>query len=328
MDARALAACAEENEAAAALYHDFLAGRLSHATLLAGESGIGKKTLARLLALGLMCRAEGDRPCGQCRNCRRVLARTHPDALFPVPLPKEKTIKVETLRDTLRTLAHHPLEDGARVVVIENAERMTPQAQNCLLKTLEETDAGTYFLLTCDAETALLPTIRSRCRCVRMQPWPAARVERALLDKGVEAGRAHALSRYCEGSLGRALAMQEDETYWQARALVRDSFFSVRGIAGIPAAARKLKDQKDQGDRLLDILEQELRALMRSRALGEEDPADDFPALWREAPVRGIRSLLEAVIGARRQKSANVGWPSLSEGLLQTIAEETATWQV
>ena len=301
---------------------------MAHATLLSGEAGIGKKTAARLLAQGLMCRGEGDRPCGVCRDCRRFLARTHPDALFPAPAPREKTIKIDALRDMIDALSRHSLEGGNRTVLIENAERMTPQAQNCLLKTLEEAADDTYFLLTCDQESALLPTIRSRCRCVRLQPWSEKRVEDALLGRGIPPDRAKALARYCEGSLGRALQMQEDETYWQARETVKRSFLSVKSAASLPAAAQALKDQKDNGDRLLDILEQEIRTLMRVRASGGQDVTDDFPSPWQDAPPRALSRILEGIFAARRQKNANVGWPALSEGLLQTIAEEATKWQV
>ena len=111
----------------------------------------------------------------------------------------------------------------------------------------------------------------------------------------------------------------------------RRSFLSVRQTADLPAAAQLLKDQKDNGDRLLDILEQELRALMARRAAGEAPDGaegDDLPPLWREAPPRALRNILEAIFAARRQKSANVGWAALSEGLMQTISEETRKWQV
>ena len=122
--------------------------------------------------------------------------------------------------------------------------------------------------------------------------------------------------------------MQEDESYWQARDTVKRSFLAVRSAASLPAAVQALKDQKDNGDRLLDILEQEVRALMRVRAAGAADEADDFPSPWGDAPVRSLRRILEAIFAARRQKNANVGWAALSEGLLQTIAEEATTWQV
>ena len=323
-----LKSCAAGSEALLALYRDFLSGRMAHAILLTGDSGVGKKTMARLLGQGLLCSGEGEKPCGACRDCRRFAAGTHPDALFPAPAPKEKTIKIDALRTMIDALSRHSLEGGRRVILIENAERMTPQAQNCLLKTLEEADAGTCFLLTADQETALLPTIRSRCRVTRVQPWTPERLEQALLARGIPAARAKALAVYCEGSLGRALQMQEDESYWQSRELVRRTFFSVRKTADLPIAAQLLKDQKDNGDRLLDILEQELRALLHEKILGREDDPDDLPPAWRDAPPKVLRAVLEAVFTARRQKYANVGWAALSEGLMQIISEEARKWQV
>lgn len=320
--------CVAGSDSLLALWRDFLDGRMAHATLLSGESGIGKKTLARLLAQGLLCRGEGTRPCGQCRDCKRFLARTHPDALFPVPAPKEKNIKIDALRQVIDALSRHSLEGGNRVILIENAERMTPQAQNCLLKTLEEAEESTFFLLTADVESAILPTIRSRCRVIRMQPWRPERIEKTLLERGVSPDRAHALSLYCEGSLGRALQMQEDETYWAARELARRSFLSIRRSADLATAAALLKDQKDSGDLLLDILEQETRALLHAKLTGSRDTADDFPPAWQHATPHGLEAVLSAVLLARRQRAANVGWVALAEGLMQTILEEAKTWQV
>lgn len=322
-----LEGCAAGSETLLALWHDFEDGRMAHATLLSGESGIGKKTVARLLGQGLLCSGSGDKPCGQCRDCRRFAARTHPDALFPAPAPREKTIKIDALRDMIDALSRHSLEGGRRVILIENAERMTPQAQNCLLKTLEEAAEGTYFLLTADTESALLPTIRSRCRVIRMEPWTPDRIERALLRRGVPGDRARALSLYCEGSLGRALQMQEDDNYWMQRELVRRTFFAVRSASDAAAAAQLLKDKRDSGDQLLDILEQEVRALLHEKTVPGTDLGAEIPPLWQHATPRGLRVILEAVMTARRQRSANVGWAALSEGLIQIISEEAMQWQ-
>ncbi|MBQ4074664.1 MAG: DNA polymerase III subunit delta' [Clostridia bacterium] len=318
--------CAAGSDSLLALCHDFFSGRMAHATLLSGEKGIGKRTMARLLAQGLVCRGQGEKPCGQCRDCKRFLSRTHPDALFPAPKPRENSIKIEALREMINALSRHSLEGGKRVILIEEAERMTPQAQNCLLKTLEEADEGTYFILTTHAESALLPTIRSRCRIVRMQPWTSARIEKTLLAQNIPADRARALSRYCEGSLGRALSMQEDEHYWQSRDLIRRSFLSIRRSADIPAAAALLKDQKDNCDQLLDILEQQIRGLIHQKITGDE-AADDVPDTFLQASPGSLRKILEAILQARRHKNANVGWAALAEGLMQTISEESSTWQ-
>ncbi len=318
--------CAAGSEALNALRRDFAQGRLAHATLITGDAGVGKRTFSHLLAQGLLCSADGgDKPCGQCRDCRRFLARTHPDALFPAPGPREKTLKIDALREMIDALSRHSLEGGRRVVVLDNAERMTPQAQNCLLKTLEDGAEDTWFFLTADQESAVLPTVRSRCRCVRVQPWSAERIEAELIRRGVPRDRAGSLSRFCEGSLGRALQMEKDETYWAARDTVRKGFLAVRCPADLPGAAQVLKDQKDNGERLLDILEQEIRALLTAKA---EGAAADMPPGWENASASSLRRILEAVLTARRQRYFNVGWAALSEGLMQTISEEAETWQV
>lgn len=318
--------CLTGSDALLSLRRDFEAGRMAPATLLTGESGIGKKTAAHLMAQGLLCTNDGEKPCGVCRGCRRYAARTHPNALFPAPLPREKSIKVDALRQTIDALSRHALEAGPRVIVIENAERMTPQAQNCLLKTLEESAEDTFFLLTADTEAAILPTVRSRCRCVRMTPWSDERIMQALLDRGIDRSRAASLTRYCEGSLGRALSMQEDESYWAERELVRRSFLSIRRPGDVPRAAQQIKDQKDAADRLLAILEQEIRALLHDAVTGAP-PQEDLPPHLSAAPPRSLRIILESIITARKQKASNVVWAALAEGLMQTISEEASTWQ-
>lgn len=315
------------SEALLALWRDFRAGRMAHAVLLTGESGVGKKTLARYFAQALLCEKGTEGPCGQCRGCRRFLARTHPDAVFPAPLPKEKTIKIDSLREMIENLSHHSLEGGRRVIVIENAERMTPQAQNCVLKTLEEAPADVYFLLTCDVESALLPTVRSRCRIVRVQPWPEERVKRALQRQGVPADRAETLGRYCEGSLGRALQMQQEESYWAAREAVQKTFLAVTGQKDIAAAVQALQNQRDQGDRMLDIMEQEVRALLHGKATGAPGAGADFPPLWQGASEKSLCRILEALLTFRRQRGANVNFAAAADHFMQIIVEETKTWQ-
>ena len=302
-----------------ALAADFIKGHMPPATLFSGESGIGKKTAARLFAKALVCASSARRPCGECRACLRFDAGSHSSVLRPDADAADKSIKIDAMRRLLDRLSRHALEGGNRAVLVENAERMTPQTQNCLLKTLEECGGDTYFLLTADSESSLLATVRSRCRIVRMQPWSDARMRGALERAGVPEGRIGELLTLGAGSIGKALAMQGDESYWAARQVVRDTFLAVESGRDIPLAAKRLAEQKDQDARILDILEEELSAMLRGGS--ERTPA--FAAVGE----RALSAMLDKVLTARRMRGANVGWPAVADQLLRYIAEEQSSCQ-
>ena len=119
------------------LQHDFARGSYVHAYLLTGPGGTGKRSAAQLCTMAALCRGE-HKPCGACGPCRRVLSGTHPDVHTVVPEKGKQIIGVGVMREMLDTVAVKSFEDGAKVILIPQAERMNAAAQNCLLKTLEE----------------------------------------------------------------------------------------------------------------------------------------------------------------------------------------------
>lgn len=321
-----LEACTAGSDTLLALYHDFAAGRLPQALLIVGEKGVGKRTLANLLAQGLMCRSEGKRPCGTCTHCKRFESRKHPDVILPKPPPDKKMIPVKDMREKyLSRLSQHPLEGGNRIMLIE--EKMTEDAQDALLKPLEEPDEKTYFFIIAPSENVIKTTIRSRCRIVRMQPWNKDRLLKALLANNITGDEAHFLVAHCNGSIGSALEMHKDAAYRELSTLVINSLLSIRSTETMLTAATMLKEKKNEADLILNLYEQQIRLLLEARLSNSEAP-DDLPAHWTQASVPSLRRLLEAVLVARRRKDAFVGWPSLLDGLMQSISEETRKWQV
>lgn len=205
--------------------------RLPHAYLFSGAEGVGKEALAIELAKAIFCTAEEPKPCDQCSSCRRVAQFLHPDFFFIFPMPKNAsaeeertildsiamdaynrerrwatpTISIDRIRELRRISSLKPLE-GHRVIIIAEAEKMTAEAANALLKMLEEPPPAMHFILTTAQESALLPTIISRCQMVRFALLTDEEIAQALQQrKGLPPEQAQLIAGIAQGSYRRAL---------------------------------------------------------------------------------------------------------------------------
>jgi DNA polymerase III delta' subunit len=192
-----------------------LAAGVPHALLLAGPAGVGKTTLALDIAAGLLC-VNPDReirPCRSCRACRALAHGNHPDLHRLAPGGAGSVIGMggsdqRGVRELIGELALMPVEGGARVAIVESAERMTEDAQSALLKTLEEPPAGTVLILCAEDDERILPTIRSRCVRLRLGPVPVRAIEEILADHDVaDAPTAARVGRLSGGRPGVALTL-------------------------------------------------------------------------------------------------------------------------
>lgn len=228
-------------------------GRAPHAILLVGAEGVGKTTLAMDLAAGLLCTAADPaaRPCGACRSCRMVLAGGHPDVHRLAPEGPGRQVgiggpgaRAPGIRELIGALSLLPVEGGARVAIVESAQRMNDDAQAALLKTLEEPPGGVTLVLCADAEEPLLPTIRSRCARLRLGPVGARDIEAILAAHGVaDPPLAARLARASGGRPGLALAWAGDPEAMRTRGELARSLLDLVDLgladrlAGVRSAA-------------------------------------------------------------------------------------------
>ncbi|MFD0674868.1 DNA polymerase III subunit delta' [Cohnella sp. GCM10027633] len=156
--------------------------KIAHAYLFAGPSGSGRREMARAFAQAIFCERGGADACGECLSCRKVLHGNHPD--LHVISPDGATVKIEQIRALQRELSYRSAGAGYKVYIIEDAETMTTQAANSLLKFLEEPPAPVVAVLLAPSAQAVLPTILSRSQLVAFVPGDREALEAALIAEG------------------------------------------------------------------------------------------------------------------------------------------------
>lgn len=290
------------------------AGRIAHAFLLSGPHGTGKRTCANYLTQIILC-ASPQAPCGQCPACKKVMAGLHPDV--QVVGEEEKSISVDTIRALRDQLALRPFEADRHITLIPRADRMTAQAQNALLKTLEEPAGGNVFFLLTDQPGAMLPTIVSRCRRLRFSPVSVEACAAILAEKGVEPGRARLAAACAQGAVGRALEIAGDEDYLPLRGKALSSLKALSGgKAGVARAISFLGEGKSAAacaPEWLEILEVVARDLMARENGGT--PYGDTGDLTLDG-----RALLLGVMETRKLVASNVSFLAALEKMYLALA--------
>ncbi|WP_193107162.1 DNA polymerase III subunit delta' [Brachybacterium sp. FME24] len=215
-------------------------GSLAQAWLITGPPGSGRSTAARAFAATLQC--ETGTGCGQCRACRTVLANTHPDVT--VVATDKLSIAKEEVRGLVMTAQRAPATGRHRVLIVEDADRMSAGTFNVLLKSIEEPPPSTVWMLCAPSAEDLAPTIRSRCRLVTLAV-PSSEVVAELLRRrdGVEANLAVRSARAAQGHIGLALRYATQEGALAAREDSARTLLNLRGAGQAVLAAQGLVDR-------------------------------------------------------------------------------------
>lgn len=266
---------------------------LAHAYILAGQAGLGKRTLAGLLSAAMVCTGEGEKPCLRCPGCRKAAAGVHPD-IITVSGENGKELTVGQIR-AMRTDAYiRPNEAERKIYVIHGADTMNQSAQNAMLKLLEEGPAYAVFLLLAENAAALLSTVCSRCEVLSLTPVSREEGERWLRARFPQADPAEisTAALRCGGVLGRAV----------------DELSGTEADGELEQAARRLLDTLETGDELgrmelavtLEKWDRErlcaLLGLVRTRLV--EQLARGTGSRERLRRLASSQSLLERLIGA------------------------------
>ena len=230
---------------------------IAHAYLLVGPHHVGKKTLAINLAQALNCNAHKP-PCGQCRSCRRILDHKHAD-VTSVGLDSRTEIGIDDIRELQKLANLPPYEGKCKVFIIDDAEYLSTEAANSLLKILEEPPPKVVWLLLAAEERRLLPTIVSRCQRLELKPLPLMQLQNILTNSyNVDLAKAEFLAHLCHGCLGWALSALADDDILKQRAQ-RVTMFSSLASASLQqrfAYAQEIATQFSQNRRsVAEIIE-------------------------------------------------------------------------
>lgn len=289
----------------------FSRNRVSHFYLISGPAGSGKKTLARLVAAAAMCRGE-NRPCLSCSHCRKVMANTHPD-FITIDDPEKKYVPVDLIRNARADIFIQPNEADRKIYLFPRAQDMRVEAQNALLKILEEPPAYGVFLLLTDNAEKLLPTVRSRCTELSLQGLPENILRPALAKECPQATAQQitgAISR-SGGYLGQAVAiLQETEDATQTttaflQAYANSDSFGLTQVL-VPMEKWKRDAFVEELERWLPVLADALSA--RSGSTPTQPMADKICA------VRSGRDLVRAI--SALQKAIDYGKRNISPGAI------------
>ncbi len=199
---------------------------IAHAYLLVGPRHVGKGTLAINLAQALNCDGP-EVPCGECRSCQRIREGKHAD-VTPIGLDSRAEISIDDIRGLQRSANLPPYEGKCKVFIIDEAEYLSTEAANSLLKILEEPPPRVVWLLLAAEEERLLPTIISRCQRLQLKPVPSGRVQEILVDSyNVDGDKANLLTQLCHGRLGWAVSALANDDILEQRSQRIDKLASL-----------------------------------------------------------------------------------------------------
>jgi DNA polymerase III subunit delta' len=311
------------------LKQHLLHGDVRHAYLFSGPPGIGRRSLTLAFAQAINCptpTAPGE-PCGTCRVCKQTAKMQQPDLSIVEPEEEGGLIKVDQIRNLQRSLSLSPYEARFRIALLLNFNRANQNAQNALLKTLEEAPKQVILLLTADSPDNLLPTISSRCEILRLRPVSIEKLESALQSRWkLPEDQARLIAHLSNGRCGLAVQLAADPELIEKRGAWVDELMRV-----VPLSVRERFSAAENLSRNRDQLRLTLQAWLsfsrdlllasngRNEHLTNQDLASEITSLVQKLTAEQITGMLNSIDRSLELLETNANLRLLLENLLLEI---------
>lgn len=322
--------------------------KISHAYLIEGERLSGKRMIADIFARALQCECDREdtqqqtslfslgmfedneqtdkadtgeqiKPCNQCRSCRQAQNGNHPDIIY-VEHEKPNVISVDNIRRVNEDIVLKPYSGPYKIYIIDEAEKMNMQAQNALLKTLEEPPEYAIILLLTTRTEAMLQTILSRCMVLNIKPVAEDAIKNYLMQSiQVPDYRAAVCASFARGNVGRAIELASNEAFDRLKSLVISAMKNIADmeIHQMSAEIKKITEEKFDKDDYLDLCFIWFRDVLLYKACGLygdtkriifKEERHDLEDAARRCSYEGIEKVIHSISRARSRIAANVNF--------------------
>ena len=305
-------------------------GKVSHAYILNAPESSGKRLIAEAFAAALQCEKKGAEPCDMCHSCRQAVSHNHPDIIY-VQHEKPNTIGVDDIRVQInQDIAVKPYSSPYKIYIVDEAEKMNVQAQNALLKTIEEPPAyGVILLLTTNAD-AFLPTILSRCIRLDLKPVANEKLKDFLMKKcRVVDYQADICVDFSQGIVGKAIRLASSEHFNEIKDAALQLVKRVKDIdlSEMIGAVKQVSEYKLEINDFLDIVMIWYRDVLLYKATADvnglifKNEVYEIKKQANTSSYHGIQLILEGLEKAKMRLDANVNFELVIELLLMTLKE-------
>lgn len=305
--------------------------KVSHAYVINGDKNAGKEFIAKIFAMALQCEnRQGIEPCGECHSCKQALSGNHPDIIF-ITHEKPGTIGVDDIRRQINNdVAIKPYKGPRKIYIMNEGEKMTVQAQNALLKTLEEPPEYAVLLILASNVDSLLPTVLSRCVVLNMKPAKDAQIKKYLMETmEIPDYKADICVAFARGNVGKAKLLAKSEEFDKVKeeAIILLKNIKEMDLNEIVTAIKKINEYKFDVNDYMDILSIWYRDVLLFKATHDanhlifKEEIQHIRKVADKSAYEGIEKIIDALEKSKQRLNANVNFELTMELLLLTIKE-------